>query len=129
MGKVLIIAGIILVIAGIVLTYRDRIPFLGKFPGDIMIERGNFKLYFPVITCIVLSILLSLMLYLINRWKIDRADVQHIATHRYSPNPSLVYLTIIYEFQGFRRSEAGTTIFFKPFCIIRPGVGGPEESR
>lgn len=69
MGKLLIIVGVILVIAGLIISFGERIPFLGKLPGDIKIERENFKLYFPVVTSIVISILLSLILYIINRMK------------------------------------------------------------
>lgn len=69
MGKVLILIGVILIVAGVVVTYFDRIPFFGKLPGDIRIERENFRLYFPLATSIALSIVISLILYLINRWK------------------------------------------------------------
>jgi uncharacterized protein HemY len=69
MGKLLIIVGILLVIVGIVITYIDRIPFLGRLPGDIRIERENFKFYFPLTTSILLSIIISVIVYLINRWK------------------------------------------------------------
>lgn len=69
MGKVLIVIGVVLVLVGIIITYSDRIPFLGKLPGDITIERDNFRLYFPLATSIILSIVISIILYLINRWK------------------------------------------------------------
>jgi thiosulfate reductase cytochrome b subunit len=69
MGKVLIVIGVVLVLVGIIMTYSDRIPFLGKLPGDITIERDNFRLYFPLATSIILSIVISIILYLINRWK------------------------------------------------------------
>lgn len=67
MGKVLIIAGIILIVAGLIIHYGVRIPFLGKLPGDIYIERGNTKFYFPLATSIVVSIVLSLILLLISK--------------------------------------------------------------
>jgi hypothetical protein len=69
MGKLLIILGIVLVIVGTIITYSDRIPFLGKMPGDITIEKENFKFYFPITTSILLSILLSIVFYLINRFR------------------------------------------------------------
>jgi hypothetical protein len=69
MGKILITIGIVLIIAGLVYQYSDRIPFLGKLPGDIVIERENFKFYFPIVTCIVVSILISLIIFLFNRFK------------------------------------------------------------
>lgn len=67
MGKFLIIAGIILVIVGLAIHFSDGIPFLGKLPGDISIERKNFKFYFPVTTSILVSIILTLIFYLIGQ--------------------------------------------------------------
>ncbi len=69
MGKILIVIGAILILAGIIITWSDRIPFLGKLPGDFRIERENFKFYFPLTTSIILSIIISAILYLINRLK------------------------------------------------------------
>lgn len=69
MGKLLIIVGIVCIAAGLLITYSGKIPFLGKLPGDIAIEKENFKFYFPITSSILISILISLILYLINRWK------------------------------------------------------------
>ncbi len=69
MGKLLIIVGIVCIAAGLFIAYGPKIPFLGKLPGDIAIEKENFRFYFPVMTCIVISILLSLVMYLFNRFK------------------------------------------------------------
>ena len=67
MGKFLIITGIIILILGLIIQFSDRIPFLGKLPGDIRWEGKNFKFYFPLATSIVLSLLISLILFLINK--------------------------------------------------------------
>jgi hypothetical protein len=69
MGKLLIIVGIILVLIGLFLTYVPKVPFLGRLPGDISIERENFRLYIPITSGIIVSIVLSLLLYLINRFR------------------------------------------------------------
>jgi hypothetical protein len=69
MGKFLIIAGVVLVVAGIIIQFADRIPFLGRLPGDISVEKQNFKFYFPITTSIVISILISLIVFLINKYK------------------------------------------------------------
>jgi hypothetical protein len=69
MGKILITIGIILVIAGVIVHFFNRIPFAGKLPGDIMIDRPNFKFYFPITTSILLSILVSLIIFLFNKFK------------------------------------------------------------
>lgn len=63
-GKFLIILGIVLVIAGVVFILFGKIPYLGKLPGDILIKRENFTFYFPITTCILASLVLSLILFL-----------------------------------------------------------------
>jgi hypothetical protein len=67
MGKFLIISGIILLLVGLGIQFSDKIPFFGRLPGDILIERKNFKFYFPLTTGILISILISLILLLINK--------------------------------------------------------------
>lgn len=62
MGRVIILAGIILVVIGILLTASDRIPLIGKLPGDIHFRRGNFHFYFPLATSLLLSLILTLLL-------------------------------------------------------------------
>ena len=67
LGKLLIIVGIIAVVVGVILATNTKIPFLGKMPGDIRVEKENFSFYFPVTTCIVISIILSLFFVLFSR--------------------------------------------------------------
>jgi thiosulfate reductase cytochrome b subunit len=69
MGKFLIITGLIILLAGIAIHFSDKIPFLGKLPGDIHIRRDNFTFYFPLTTSILLSILVSVILYFITKGK------------------------------------------------------------
>ncbi|MEO6695511.1 MAG: DUF2905 domain-containing protein [Ignavibacteria bacterium] len=69
LGKILIITGVIIFITGIIITFFDKIPFLGKLPGDITIKKENFTIYFPIVTSIIISIILSLIFYLINKFK------------------------------------------------------------
>ncbi len=70
-GKVLLIAGGCIIVLGLIFLFADRIPFLGKLPGDIFIEKGRFSFYFPIMTCIlasaVLSLILGLVLWLLHR--------------------------------------------------------------
>ncbi|MBN1531372.1 MAG: DUF2905 domain-containing protein [Spirochaetes bacterium] len=71
-GKSLIIAGIIIAAIGLAVLYRDSIPFLkylGKLPGDIRVQRERFSFSFPITTSIILSILLSLIIYCIQRFR------------------------------------------------------------
>jgi hypothetical protein len=68
-GKLLIVLGIVIVVIGILLTQSDKIPFIGKLPGDIFIRKGNFTFYFPIVTSVVISIILTLLFYLINKFR------------------------------------------------------------
>jgi hypothetical protein len=61
LGKTLIIFGVILVGIGLLLTLGDKIPWIGKLPGDLIIKRNKFTLYFPIMTCIIISLLLTLL--------------------------------------------------------------------
>jgi len=67
-GKILILFGILLVILGIIFSFFGKIPYLGKLPGDIYIKKENFTFYFPLGTCILISIVLSLIFYLISKF-------------------------------------------------------------
>jgi hypothetical protein len=60
-GKMFIIMGILLVLVGIFLIFGDKIPFLGRLPGDISIKREKFSFYFPITTCIIVSIILTII--------------------------------------------------------------------
>jgi len=66
-GKILILAGTVLILVGIVIVLKLRIPFIGRLPGDIRIEKDGFRFYFPIVTCIIISILLTLVLMLLRR--------------------------------------------------------------
>ncbi len=68
-GKMLVLAGGILVVAGLVLMVWDRIPFVGKLPGDIDIRRDNFRIVIPITTSILLSLLVSLILWIVSHWR------------------------------------------------------------
>lgn len=67
-GKILIIVGVIVVVLGVVLAFGGRIPFLGKLPGDIIIRREGFSLYFPMVSFLILSAVLTLIINLIFRF-------------------------------------------------------------
>ena len=66
-GKILIIFGGTLLILGALLTLGGKIPWLGRLPGDIVIQRDNFSFYFPLTTCILLSIVLSMIFAFLRR--------------------------------------------------------------
>jgi hypothetical protein len=61
-GRLLIILGFIIVALGIVILLAGRLPFIGHLPGDILIRRGGGSFYFPIVTCLLLSIALTLVL-------------------------------------------------------------------
>ncbi len=66
-GRFLIVAGILMVLAGFVFMYMDRIPWIGRLPGDINIHGRGWSFHFPVVTGIVISIVLSVILNLFFR--------------------------------------------------------------
>lgn len=67
-GKILIITGIILVVTGTIIYFAgDRLNWFGRLPGDIRIEKENTRIYFPITTMIILSVLLSLIIWIIRK--------------------------------------------------------------
>ena len=67
LARNLIVLGVLLVVVGLALLLVPKIPGLGKLPGDIVIKRENFTFYFPLGTCILLSVILSLIFWLFRR--------------------------------------------------------------
>ncbi|MGD0586435.1 MAG: DUF2905 domain-containing protein [Oryzomonas sp.] len=67
LGRPLIILGLVLVAAGLVLSLAPRMPWLGRLPGDITIKREHFSFYFPLATCILISAVISFILWLIRK--------------------------------------------------------------
>jgi hypothetical protein len=66
-GRLLIVMGLLLAILGVLLVLAGRIPFIGRLPGDIVYQRGNFTLYIPLMTMLILSLLLTFLLNLLFR--------------------------------------------------------------
>jgi hypothetical protein len=67
LGKVLVIVGIVFVVLGFLLILGDKIPWIGKLPGDIYIKRDRFSFYFPIVTCIIISLILTLLFSLFRK--------------------------------------------------------------
>ena len=63
-GKLLVILGALLIVVGVLVQVAPQIPLLGKLPGDIRIERPGFRFYLPITTCVLLSVVLTLLLRL-----------------------------------------------------------------
>jgi len=66
-GKVLIAFGLLITLAGVVVLLVGRVSWIGRLPGDIHVQRGNFTFYFPLATSLLLSLVLTLLLYLLGR--------------------------------------------------------------
>lgn len=66
-GKVIFIIGIILVVFGLILMYIKKLPVIGHLPGDIVIEKKNFTFYFPLTSSAIISLVISLIIYLLKR--------------------------------------------------------------
>ena len=70
LGKLLLLGGIVLVVLGAFFAFGGRLPFrLGRLPGDIAYQGKNSSFYFPIVTCIVLSVALTLILWVINLFR------------------------------------------------------------
>lgn len=66
-GKTLIVLGLVIAVVGFLLVFVGRVPWLGRLPGDIHIQRGNWSFYFPLATSIVISVVLTLVFWLFGR--------------------------------------------------------------
>jgi len=67
LGRLLILFGVVSIVAGLVLLIAPRVPWLGRLPGDVIVERGRFTLYVPIVTSLVVSIVLTILLNLFFR--------------------------------------------------------------
>ena len=67
MGRILILIGVAFILTGLLLSLLPKIPGLGRFPGDILVHKGHFTFYFPVTTCLLLSLLLTAVSWLLGR--------------------------------------------------------------
>lgn len=66
-GKSLIVMGLVIAAVGVLLTVAGKIPWIGRLPGDIYVRRDNFTVYFPLATSILISLVLSLILWLLRK--------------------------------------------------------------
>ena len=67
LGRILIVLGLVIAAIGVIVSLAGRLPWLGRLPGDIFIKRENVTFYFPLATSILLSLLLSLILWLLRK--------------------------------------------------------------
>lgn len=67
LGKLLIIAGVVTIIIGALLMLSGKLPWIGRLPGDIIVQKKNFIFYFPIATSILLSIVITIIFWLIGR--------------------------------------------------------------
>jgi hypothetical protein len=67
LGKSLVLIGISIVLIGVLMWGFSSIPYIGRLPGDIYVRRGNFSFYFPLATCILISIIATILFSLMRR--------------------------------------------------------------
>jgi uncharacterized membrane protein YkgB len=67
LGKMLILLGILIIVIGLLLLIGEKIPWIGKLPGDIIIKKEKFTFYFPLTTCILISILLTFLFWIFRK--------------------------------------------------------------
>ena len=67
LGRALVVIGVVIVVVGFLLMLVGRVPWIGRLPGDIHVQRGNWSFYFPLATSLLLSVILTLLFWLIGR--------------------------------------------------------------
>ncbi len=67
LGRWLIVLGVVIIAAGVLMLAADRVPWLGRLPGDFRIERGNWRIYFPLATSLLISVIVTVLLNLFFR--------------------------------------------------------------
>ncbi|MFN2437659.1 MAG: DUF2905 domain-containing protein [Chitinophagaceae bacterium] len=68
-GKYIILFGAVIIIAGILIYFlHDKLQWIGRLPGDIRVEKGNSRFYFPIVTMILFSLFISLIIYLAKKF-------------------------------------------------------------
>jgi hypothetical protein len=67
LGKMLILLGVFIILVGLFLLLGEKIPWIGRLPGDIIIRKKNFTFYFPIVTSILISIILTLLFMLFRK--------------------------------------------------------------
>jgi len=67
LGKLLIVLGVIVIAVGGLLLFSGKIPYIGRLPGDILIQKKNYTFYFPLATSIIISVIITLVFWLLGR--------------------------------------------------------------
>jgi hypothetical protein len=67
LGKFLILLGVFIILIGLFLLMGEKIPWIGRLPGDIIIKKEKFSFYFPITTCIIISIILTLLFWIFRK--------------------------------------------------------------
>jgi len=67
LGKSLILIGAVIIALGLVLTISGKLPWLGRLPGDIVVQKKNFTVYFPIATSVIISLMLTLIFWFMGR--------------------------------------------------------------
>ena len=67
LGKMLILLGVLIIVIGVLLLVGEKIPWIGKLPGDIIIKKEKFSFYFPITTCIIISLILTLLFWIFRK--------------------------------------------------------------
>ena len=67
LGRALVVIGVVIVVVGLLLMLVGRVPWIGRLPGDIQVQRGNWSFYFPLATSLLLSVILTVLFWLIGR--------------------------------------------------------------
>ena len=64
----LVLAGVFLILVGLLFVFWERIPYLGRLPGDLVFQKGSFRVFIPVVTCIIISVVLTIVINILLRF-------------------------------------------------------------
>ena len=64
----LVLAGVFLILVGLLFVFWERIPYLGRLPGDFVFQKGSFRVFIPVVTCIIISVVLTIVINILLRF-------------------------------------------------------------
>ncbi len=67
LGKILVFMGIFIAVVGALLIFGNKIPLVGRLPGDILIQKKNFTFYFPITTLVIINLIILLVIYLVKK--------------------------------------------------------------
>ncbi len=119
LGKMLILLGVFIILIGILLVIGEKIPWIGRLPGDIIIRKKNFTFYFPIVTSILISILLTLLFALFRKQSLGQKRLDKGFWSLYFPNMKIIDASMI-ELSEAQEKQAEKMVCIYLLSITKP---------